>query len=983
MKKLLFLICILFALTSCSLLFNTKSGNNVTTQDITVDDPLWETPLLANDLPYLQLHQGGANSLDWKFANCIKASEIWIEKASSGNFDSATAQGLTNRVEVDSQGWPLSLPEDTQMRIYGSGYITSLDAENNRSYLTGVYVLSWDGSGTISIDGTAYPRTTQLLYRSQGRIVIKVTQPNDTLQIVVTRTQRGNHVRNMKLWAPAYDGAGMALTSADDLSPGNVIGSLEPGPGQPETFWHPQFIRHMRENDDYGVIRFMGWLSINSIDNPETLSWKDRSIGNYAGRTMSVIDEGYTRHPVKDFKQQIGFPYQWIIDLCNILGKDAWIQIPHTADASFPGELARLFAGATQYPGLRKDLRVWIELSNEIWNTADSYLPQATEALKIGAQHFGLSPADQPFYGEAHAWGDGYMQGKFLQRFEYAWYMAGEKDERCINVAAGFQVNSGFNGMVVDAIKEIGENLPEVLAITTYFGGGWDTTGQLFSLVPEGSDQQLLDWQWGDSDYAAAAEIVRRSVWQNYPAYLANKALCDEENLIMTAYEGGQHVLSFGYADWNVVSNARFMRFIEDFQRSSYMHDLYIEHWALWAAGGGRTAALFVDVAMYSVYGYWGAKEYLSDDSEKWNAFLEWGDTMAGVRDPHEPIGSSPQLPELDFLCEEGSSWTQTFNVTGGDGSVTIDILGGQIPQGILFEDLGNGVGQFSGTATSVQNCDFVVRTLDGDLDPDYAIASIQVDPAGTSSGGILYFRGEDLPEDMDTGDALRWDPEESESYTTDPYPVRTQAFTWDTPLFGNSYNRDDETYTLASGSSYYGLNMYGGWRVYIEEELPQGASGPSIYTGLRDNQFESWTGHNETINAVEYHYPSFQDMCIIFKADQFSNYQDENSTYSFGADATQSTIRIDLTSLSDRENKIRFLILNDDDGTGEPSWYISEALYDANLLGITPYFQITNFNNNSQTEKGWAVMEPLSGGDISMPQADSLIIEATDFTDN
>ena len=52
-----------------------------------------------------------------------------------------------------------------------------------------------------------------------------------------------------------------------------------------------------------------------------------------------------------------------MIELCNKLDADMWVNIPHLATDDYVNQLADLIK-----TNLDADLRVWVELSNELWN---------------------------------------------------------------------------------------------------------------------------------------------------------------------------------------------------------------------------------------------------------------------------------------------------------------------------------------------------------------------------------------------------------------------------------------------------------------------------------------------------------------------------------------------------------------------------------------------------------------------------------------
>jgi hypothetical protein len=53
-----------------------------------------------------------------------------------------------------------------------------------------------------------------------------------------------------------------------------------------------------------------------------------------------------------------------MIQLCNVLGASPWFTVPHTASDDHVREMAKMVKAQ-----LRPDLRVYLEHSNEVWNT--------------------------------------------------------------------------------------------------------------------------------------------------------------------------------------------------------------------------------------------------------------------------------------------------------------------------------------------------------------------------------------------------------------------------------------------------------------------------------------------------------------------------------------------------------------------------------------------------------------------------------------
>jgi hypothetical protein len=118
-------------------------------------------------------------------------------------------------------------------------------------------------------------------------------------------------------------------------------------------------LRRMRT----GTVRAMDWQRINGNTS---VRWADRctpadALWGVKGR---------------------GGPIEPVIDLCNALGADLWVCVPHGADDDYVRQLVTLIKAR-----LRPGLRVIVEYSNEVWNTDPGFTQTAwvkQQALAAG-----------------------------------------------------------------------------------------------------------------------------------------------------------------------------------------------------------------------------------------------------------------------------------------------------------------------------------------------------------------------------------------------------------------------------------------------------------------------------------------------------------------------------------------------------------------------------------------------------------------------
>jgi len=110
---------------------------------------------------------------------------------------------------------------------------------------------------------------------------------------------------------------------------------------------------------NFSAIRTMPFTNPNGTDPvyPGTISWNLRKLPTDAGQNgMPVIGKPG------------GAAWEYVILLANTVNKDIWINVPISADAGYVHQLAQLFKDS-----LKSNLHIYVESSNEVWNTAPGY----------------------------------------------------------------------------------------------------------------------------------------------------------------------------------------------------------------------------------------------------------------------------------------------------------------------------------------------------------------------------------------------------------------------------------------------------------------------------------------------------------------------------------------------------------------------------------------------------------------------------------
>lgn len=281
------------------------------------------------------MNVGGVSywTTQWVFTDVMKQSNVWWtqnQKDMSPTNPWTTGVNLT----LSGDGYPLFLPTSPVPQV--AHKLTVRDVQLHA--MPGRYVALYDGEGTLELGFDAKVASV-----SKGRVEFDFAPTSNPacaatgaaycgdngIWLRLTATNTANPLRNVRLFMPGFD----ALEGRQ--------------------VFHPWFIKALER---YSVLRFMDLMSTNSDTIPP---WADRT---------------KTTHDTQ--ARPGGMAIEHIIDLCNVLGAAPWINVHHTADDGYVRSLATLIRNR-----LRPDVRVFVEHSNEVWNTA---FPQGKYAQQEG-----------------------------------------------------------------------------------------------------------------------------------------------------------------------------------------------------------------------------------------------------------------------------------------------------------------------------------------------------------------------------------------------------------------------------------------------------------------------------------------------------------------------------------------------------------------------------------------------------------------------
>lgn len=189
----------------------------------------------------------------------------------------------------------------------------------------------------------------------------------------------------------------------------------------------------------FHAIRYMDWNLANVSPNPQA-NWD-------------------TRPKKTDNQNKDPIAYEWQIDLCNRAKTDCWFTYPSEANLdTYATNLAQL-----AHSQLDPSLRVYVEWSNEVWNSGlgpqHNYASQQAQALGLPG---------------SSAWAayQAYASVRVFEKFEAVF---GKGNPRLVKVIAGQQAWEGPCVDIMAAVHNAQVNpngtMPNVIAVAPYFSG--------------------------------------------------------------------------------------------------------------------------------------------------------------------------------------------------------------------------------------------------------------------------------------------------------------------------------------------------------------------------------------------------------------------------------------------------------------------------------------------------------------------------------
>jgi len=442
--------------------------------------------------------------------------------------------GTGPKLLLDEHGWVKELaPNCRATRI--------LSTAGKGLYPSGEYVVLYEGEGELRPSNNI----GRVAKSEPGRMVIKVNSSasGDMFAIDLISTNPKNYMRNIRVIAPGFEA------------------NYQKNP------WHPNFLKRW---SGIACVRMMDLMATN---NSTIVTWADRP---------TLQDAGFTSK---------GVPVELLVDLATRLEADAWVCIPHKADDDYVLQLMTYLKANLN----KSSLKVWVEYSNELWN---SMFEQSRYAGELGQQ---MKFSDKPW--EA-AWK--YTAHRSIEIFKIIDEVyAGRAG--VVKVLSSHAANAYVSEMVM-SFKSAAK-YADVLAIAPYVS---------FNVTPDAVDK-ISNWNLDQLfDYLSKTAIPESTKWIQ-----DSKKVADKYGLTLVAYESGQHLVGVGGSE----NNDKLTQLLTKANADKRMGDIYQQNFNAWEKAGGDLMCTYSSMTTWAKWGSWGLlRNNLEDPNEspKFSTVIKW-----------------------------------------------------------------------------------------------------------------------------------------------------------------------------------------------------------------------------------------------------------------------------------------------------------------------------------------------------------------------
>ena len=506
------------------------------------------------------------NVADWStempFIDAFKSARPWItqclpnEAGCSGVWDTREY----NQLNLDEFGWVKSLPSPEATPEYTR--VATLMFRNVSNYLGGKYVVTYDGEGTIEY---GYDARKDEVASVRGRDIIAVTPSDKGIYLIITATDpngTGDYIRNIHVVPEEYENS------------------------YQEKIFNSEFVEKIHTFSD---LRFMDWMATNNSSQSE---WSNRP-----------KPEQYSYHHSLG-----GVPLEVMVKLANCVDSNPWFNMPHMATDEYMHEFSKLVKNT-----LKPDLQVYVEYSNEVWNTQFQQGAWIENQAKQEWQSNDKSP-----YAQRMHW-----HGKRTAQMCEIWDQEFGSQSNRVICALGSQAANPWTatqGLQCPSWSEAPcqDHGIDAVAIAPYFGSYLGKKKSAPEVETWNLDKLFAELNQGgiltESPNGGAIQKAMDNIENN-------RLVTEDKKLLLLAYEGGQHLVGSG----GVEDNSKVTDLFIAANRDSRMYNTYLNYLNKLEKSGINLFNNWLDIGAYSKWGSWGALEHLNQEkSPKYNALMDF-----------------------------------------------------------------------------------------------------------------------------------------------------------------------------------------------------------------------------------------------------------------------------------------------------------------------------------------------------------------------
>jgi hypothetical protein len=479
-------------------------------------------------------------------------------------------------ISLNANGWVSALPTANTPARYTRVNLNVLH-DNPAAPVDARYVLLYSGRGNLRLVEIGGAKT---LESTPGRILVTSTSSGG-LYLQITATDRSDPIRDLHV-------------VREDLLP-----QFEAG----QTF-NPAFIEKIRP---FHTLRFMDWMNTNVMFDRTGKPITEEA----QQRTATPIDWADRARPgaMRWGDSSRGVPVEAMVELANRTGAEPWFNMPTNASDDY----VRGFATYVR-DHLRRDRRIHVEFSNEVWNFA---FPQSRYAAARAIKELGPDVKWMEWYGKRAA-----QVGMIWNRVFGEPIRRGADPGRVLVV---YNTQFGWKGLEQLGLETEhwrdakgthirASDYFDEYAITGYYDGTMNT---------DAAANTVIGW-WRDADggYARALAVLRDRITNfNVPSYVYHAGQAGKRGLRLVSYESG-----FGeYTPISQHNNQAYTDFLAQLQRRPEFHALETANYTAFKNAGGSLYMNFGIISTPGKWGNWSALESVNQKtSPRYQALVDW-----------------------------------------------------------------------------------------------------------------------------------------------------------------------------------------------------------------------------------------------------------------------------------------------------------------------------------------------------------------------